>query len=514
MNARFFPRPWGQAAIAFSSLLAAGSVQAAVSVDGTRGGAEGYTELAVQPYDSGFGGPSNALANIHYEQSGKLLNLFIGGRVNGNAIILFIDSKAGGVQSISENLIASGDEEGFINNLAPGTGAGMTFESGFQPDSAIRIYGEGTAAYISRYDFKTQVRTYVGQADLANVANGPVAGAKVVWTDVSGTSAGYAAVTDGVELALNLALLGVPEGSQTVKMMAVLVNGNSSYGSNHVLGPLGTNTVMAEGVKTFNFETESGTQTLSIPVNRPALVGTDDEDGDGISNNVDPFPLDPTRDITFHVNMNVERLKGTFTPPSAVQVRIFTGERPALSTVTLLDPDSDGIYSGTLSGVTGFAGSSFGTYKFITDDPNNTNGGYETNFDRSFNLGAAGVAQDAGTPYFSNATTLSYTEWAAANGSAQGPNLDSDNDGVKNGIEYFMGEKGGSFTPNPQLVGSLISWPHSPAATGVNFRVLTSPDLDFWSDVTDDAIDSDGFLKYTLPDGPTKLFVRLEVVTP
>ncbi len=513
MKNPFASRPWKCATIAASAVLAVNSAQAVVTVDGVRNVGEGYTELDVQDFDSAFG-TGSAIANIHYEQSGKLLNLFIGGRANGNAIILFIDSKAGGVQSISKGLIASGGFEADINNLAPNSGTGMTFETGFQPDSAIRIFGTGTEAYVSRFDFKTQVRSDVGRADLATASNGPVAGAKVVWTDVSATSAGYAAVTDGVEIALNTALLGVPEGSQSVKVMAILVNGDSSYGSNHTLASLATDAVMAGGVNTFDFETESGQQFLTIPVSRPALVGTDDEDGDGILNNVDPFPLDQTRNITLSVNMNVECLKGDFAPPSTVQAQFFSGEQPALSTLTLLDPDLDGIYTGTINNVTGFAGSSFGTYKFTTDDSNNTNGGYETGFDRTFNLGTAGVTQTLGTVYFSNAATLTYTEWAAANGGSQGPTLDSDNDGVRNSVEYFMGEKGGTFTANPQLVGGLISWPHSSAATGITFRVLTSPDLNTWTDVTGDADDSNGSLKYMLPSGDPKSFVRLEVVTP
>lgn len=513
MKIPFVLRPWSYASIAAAAILAVDSAQAVVTLDGVRNGGEGYAELNVQDFTSAFG-TGNAIANLHYEQSGKLLNLSIGGRANGNSIILFIDSKAGGVQSISKNLIASGGFEADINNLAPNTGTGMTFETGFQPDSAIRIYGTGVEAYVSRFDFKTQVRTDLGRADLATVSNGPVAGARVVWTDVSATSAGYAAATDGVEFALNMALLGVAEGSQSVKVMAILVNGDSTYGSNHTLGSLGADAVMAGGVNTFNFDTESGQQFLTIPVTRPALVGTEDEDGDGILNNVDPFPLDQTRSITFSVNMNVECLKGDFTPPSAVRAQFFTGEQPALSTVTLLDGDLDGVYTGTINNVTGFTGSSFGTYKFTTDDPNNTNSGYETGFDRSFNLGTAGATQTLGTVYFSNATTLTYTQWAAAHGGSQGPTLDSDNDGVRNSVEYFMGEKGGTFTANPQLVGGLISWPHSSAATGVTFRVKTSTDLTIWSDVTGDAVDSNGSVKYMLPSGNPKSFVRLEVVTP
>ena len=124
--------------IAAIAAVALTTSHAAVTVDGVRDGVEGYTELALQPYTSEFG-VENAIANLHTEQSGKLLNLFIGGRANGNAILIFIDSKAGGVQTITNNSIASGGFESDINNLASGSGTGMNFESTFQPDSAIRI---------------------------------------------------------------------------------------------------------------------------------------------------------------------------------------------------------------------------------------------------------------------------------------------------------------------------------------------------------------------------------------
>lgn len=501
------------AAIAAIAAVALTTSHAAVTVDGVRDGVEGYTELALQPYTSAFG-VENAIANLHTEQSGKLLNLFIGGRANGNAILIFIDSKAGGVQTITNNSIASGGFESDINNLASGSGTGMNFESTFQPDSAIRIYGAGAEAYISRYDLQTRVRTDLGRADLATVSNGPVTSAMALWSDVSVDSSGYSSVTNGVEISLNMALLGVAEGNQTVKVMAILVNSDSTYGSNHVLGALDTDMLLAQGVRGFDFEAHPGTQTLSILVNCPSLVGLDDEDGDGLSNNLDPFPLDQTRNITFSVNMNVESLKGDFAPPSSVQAQFFSGGEAALSTLNLNDLDADGIYIGTLENAKGFSGSSFGTYKFVTNDSNNTNSGYELGSDRSFALGAPVVTQVLPTVFFSNVTTLPYSDWSSANAGGGSASQDFDNDGVQNGVEYFMGEKGSLFTPNPQAVAGLISWPHSSAAVGASFKVWTSESLTTWTDVTLDAVDSAGTVKYTIPTITPKLFVRLEVTAP
>ena len=77
-----------------------------------------------------------------------------------------------------------------------------------------------------------------------------------------------------------------------------------------------------------------------------------------------------------------------------------------------------------------------------------------------------------------------------------------------------MGEKGSLFTPNPQAVAGLISWPHSSAAVGASFKVWTSESLTTWTDVTLDAVDSAGTVKYTIPTITPKLFVRLEVTAP
>ncbi len=494
-------------------LATAALASATITVDGTRnaGIETEYSALSVQGITSNWGN-NNALANIHAAQVGKMLNLFIAGRADGNAFTLFIDSKAGGVSTITNDLIRSGGFESDLNHFAPDSGTGMTFETGFQPDYAIRIYGGGTAAYASIYDLNKRTRSDLGQVDNATASHGPVSALRVSWADAG---APLSNVTTGVEMALNMALLGVPEGAGTVKLMAILANGDSTYGSNQCLGSLSTSNDMAGGVRGFDFQNESGTQTLSVAVNRPALVTGDDEDGDGFINSGDATPLDPERNVLFSVNMNVEHAKGGFYPPSSVKVQFFTGARTPLSTLTLTDPDGDLVYTGTLTGVRGFAGDSFGTYKFITDDSHNTNSGYEYGLDRTFTLGAANTTQTLGTVFFSNDSTINYSTWAAVNAGGQDASLDKDGDGVANGVEYFMGETGSSFTANPQPVANVVSWPRSSIATGVTFRVFTSSDLSSWTDVTANADTSNpAFVRYTLPPNAPALFVRLQVALP
>jgi hypothetical protein len=504
-------------------LAAASLGQAAITVDGSLDtGAETEYSLVENQAHAPAWGNGNHVSNIHSAVTGKSLNLFVGGRVNGNAIILFIDSKPGGVSTISNNLIKSGGFEVDINNLAPGVGTGMTFESGFEPDHAIRIYGTGSEAYASHFDLQRQIRIDLGRVDNATASHGPVSAMRVNWVDYPGLAAD---VIDGVEMALNMALLGVPEGSQDVKVLALLANGDSTFGSNQTLGSLGSNQTMDGGLRGFDFEAQAGIQTLTLPVVRPALLAGDDEDGDGILNGVDPFPLDPTRDVEFSVNMRVEAGKGWFNPDTSnVQVQFFSGSQNALSTLTLEDPDGDLVYTGIQEDVKGFQGDSFGTYKFITNDPQNTNGGYEFGFDRSFNLGAPETNQiiaTEGSVYFSNDAVMpnTYFAWAFFNADGQAGSGDFDGDGVANGVEYFMGETGSTFTANPGVTGGAVSWPRGVSYTGVygtHHIVQTSSNLSTWTDVlvNDPNLDNGSPLEYTLPTGAGPLFVRLKVITP
>ncbi len=112
--------------------------------------------------------------------------------------------------------------------------------------------------------------------------------------------------------------------------------------------------------------------------------------------------------------------------------------------------------------------------------------------------------------------TGGFGTWAAANGATgQTPEQDHDNDGVENGIEYFMGETGSSFTAMPGLdATNKISWKMDPAYAGT-YEVQTSPDLVTWTNVDPRPTPSGGTLSYTLPTGAPggKSFVRL-LVTP
>jgi autotransporter-associated beta strand protein len=106
-----------------------------------------------------------------------------------------------------------------------------------------------------------------------------------------------------------------------------------------------------------------------------------------------------------------------------------------------------------------------------------------------------------------------YADWATANGVTGGVDGDSNNDGVQNGVAYFMGVTGQA--TNPGLNASNeVTWPVNPAYQGT-FVVQTSTDLGTWAPADPQPTPSGGNLTYTLPPNAPggKSFVRL-LVTP
>lgn len=98
--------------------------------------------------------------------------------------------------------------------------------------------------------------------------------------------------------------------------------------------------------------------------------------------------------------------------------------------------------------------------------------------------------------------------WSSINAGGQASNLDFDNDGVENGVEYFMGQTGSSFTANPGIVNNKVTWPKDPAYLG-SYTVQTSPDLTTWTNVASTVVGNT--VEYSVPQNQGSLFVRLDV---
>jgi hypothetical protein len=125
-----------------------------------------------------------------------------------------------------------------------------------------------------------------------------------------------------------------------------------------------------------------------------------------------------------------------------------------------------------------------------------------------------------------------FAAWQTANNTAGALDEDHDNDGVSNGIEYFIGgttlpaANTTGFTALPNVTpGSPLTVTWTKAATytgtyGTHFRVETSETLSgAWSSVSEgvgaDTVQISGNnITYTFPAGPAKKFARLVVTGP
>lgn len=449
------------------------SAHSAVTVDGTKDADYG-TPLSIQTVTAGWGG-NNTLASMSAVQQGSALYVFLAGRPQGNAFILFIDSKPGGISFVPNNLIGSGGDEYCINNLGSSSSAGMTFENGFEPDYAIRVYGDGsggTGAWANLYVLTAgSARVFLGNSGAEDAMGAPVTKLRTSWQTVTDV----ATADMGSEIQLNMAQLGVPSGTgQTVKMMAMLVNGGSDYGSNQVLGSLPDGSGdMGGGMRSLDFNATAGTQTVSVTVDNA------DMDQDGI-----PDSQDPDIDGDGLAN-EYETNTGTFVDAT------HTGTNPLDA-----DSDDDGVNDGTEVNTNGtnplkpnyptltvagdfqgwspspgadntmakVAGQEFGwtlNYRFnaLTNVIGKfTIGSWSKNWGANNNTATTGkLAINGGDVAFNvtstgfwtfafNTDTLDYTftktvfadfaAFATAYGLAGDETADQDNDGITNGVEF------------------------------------------------------------------------------
>ncbi|MCP5546638.1 MAG: autotransporter-associated beta strand repeat-containing protein [Akkermansiaceae bacterium] len=111
-----------------------------------------------------------------------------------------------------------------------------------------------------------------------------------------------------------------------------------------------------------------------------------------------------------------------------------------------------------------------------------------------------------------------YSEWASVNVGGQTADQDFNEDGVSNGIAYFMDNTGRITLPG--IAGGVISFTNGgniPSGDyGTRFWLETAQDLDDWTPVDVGDLDANtdgpgGSLAYTLPTGMGKWFVRLVV---
>ena len=111
-----------------------------------------------------------------------------------------------------------------------------------------------------------------------------------------------------------------------------------------------------------------------------------------------------------------------------------------------------------------------------------------------------------------------FATWATTNAGGQNANLDWDNDGVPNGVEFFMNAAPG-FTLNPGPVGNTVTWINGgnipSSAYGTAFVVQSSIDLVTWTDIPGNdpnLVNTSNGVAYTFPVSDAgKQFVRLKL---
>ena len=111
-----------------------------------------------------------------------------------------------------------------------------------------------------------------------------------------------------------------------------------------------------------------------------------------------------------------------------------------------------------------------------------------------------------------------FATWAITNAGGQAANMDWDNDGVPNAVEFFMNASPG-FTPNPGPVDNTVTWINGgnipSSAYGTAFVVQSSVDLVTWTDVPgndSNLVNTSNSVAYTFSvSGVGKQFIRLKL---
>ncbi len=110
----------------------------AEGIDGIRGGTYDSSLRATQRTATGFGDNFSELNNAYAYTDGNVLNLFVGGNLegNGNTFEMFIDSKTGGQRTLTgDNQIVDPDGAGDAGGALGGNRMqGLTFSTGFEAD--------------------------------------------------------------------------------------------------------------------------------------------------------------------------------------------------------------------------------------------------------------------------------------------------------------------------------------------------------------------------------------------
>lgn len=270
---------FGSASALVALALAAGTAQAVV-VDGQRDAIYG-SPIAVQDSQTSFGS-GNSLAAAYCNSSGGNLNFFLSGTLGTGfeKLVLFVDTTPGG-----QNTIAGSPNTGVLGNIA-----GMTFDTGFNPDYMIQINGNGTDLYVDYADLNGAGSGYAGQTTYGSagvLAGGSAAPGLLATYLNSGPGlpfgfgllnpsevAAASAYATGAEFSIPLALIGSPTGSFYAS--AFIIGGDGSTRSTQFLGGVGGGIATNDysGLSGLNLNNIAGQQNFLVPApGTMALLG-------------------------------------------------------------------------------------------------------------------------------------------------------------------------------------------------------------------------------------------------
>ncbi len=251
------------------TLLALGAIAAnaaAVVVDGTAEAAYG-SALFTQQNTTAFGNNNdnsfNTANGSEIDQAfglndGTNFAFTVAGNLesNFNKYVVFIDSKAGGFNAIT-NTNASSDDFGWLN----GNAAGLTFDTGFDADYAIWIRHDGTNSFLTFAELGAGGDLQVsGAFATGSLYNGSLVSSRLNNSNVGGVIGGGgeqsvpdgSGVATGWEFQMALSTIGASAASDI--KVAGFVNSGGNFMSNQVIGglPLGTGNLATTGNVNFN----------------------------------------------------------------------------------------------------------------------------------------------------------------------------------------------------------------------------------------------------------------------
>ena len=397
------------------------------------------------------------------------------------------------------------------DQITVGTSGGLTINGG--AITFLNADGTGPVTEFGTYQLIGYSGAIVGSVSSLTVAN------KALYTDYTfGTASNF------VTLTVSQGALPVPFLSQNFDDDPVNYT-NSPF----VVGATDKNDYWAlsntgDGMLlNTNFTDASGTY----------LTGQDMDAGGGLAFTTGaPAFIDFTVPATGYVDLRLSiALAGA---PKAENINYVRAK---------LDNDGDGTYETTLFNFVGNSNSAytdtvlgalstaFKTFTYIAlPTPTASDGNLRLRlevFCDTNNLGVDSENIGIDNIVIAGMPVSGYTSWAATNAGGQEASQDSNNDGVANGVAYFMNATG--LATNPAINGTTkkVTWPNGGKIPsdqyGIQFVVQTSSDLQTWADVpaTGDPnlINTnysagppavDGELSYTLT-GTSPRFVRLKV---